>query len=116
MLQVIFLIPMAPTGFVYRSFTEAMDRLVKEEAEWINDCYVWLYRGAWQEWDIADMEMTIPIGPKDMERKKNAIFKHQSQKDAAMFPGNDSTGILATRGTAKYGNRYKIQCTWHGRV
>ena len=69
---------------------EAIDRFVKEGAEWINDCYLWLYRGAWQEWDIADMEMAIPIGPKDMERKKNAIFKHQSQKDAAMFPGNDS--------------------------
>ena len=69
---------------------EAMDRLAREGADWINDCYLWLYRGAWQEWDIADMEMTIPIGPKDMERKKNAIFKHQSQKDAAMFPGNDS--------------------------
>ncbi len=68
---------------------EAMDRLVKEGAEWINDCYLWLYRGAWQEWDISDMEMTVPIGPKDMQRKKNAIFKHQSQKDAAMFPGND---------------------------
>ncbi|MCJ7466616.1 MAG: glucosamine-6-phosphate deaminase [Maribacter sp.] len=68
---------------------EAMDRFVKEKAAWINDCYLWLYRGAWQEWDIADMEMTIPIGPKDMQRKKNAIFKHQSQKDAAMFPGND---------------------------
>ncbi len=68
---------------------KALDQLVKEGAEWINDCYVWLYRGAWQEWDIADMEMTIPIGPKDMERKKSAIFKHQSQKDSAMFPGND---------------------------
>ena len=67
----------------------AIDRLVQEGEEWINDCYVWLYRGAWQEWDIADMEMAIPIGPKDMERKKNAIFKHQSQKDSAMFPGND---------------------------
>jgi glucosamine-6-phosphate deaminase len=67
----------------------AVDRLVQEGVEWISDCYVWLYRGAWQEWDIADMEMAIPIGPKDMERKKNAIFKHQSQKDSAMFPGND---------------------------
>lgn len=67
----------------------AIDKLVKEGADWIKDCYVWLYRGAWQEWDIADMEMTVPIGPMDMERKKNAIFKHQSQKDAAMFPGND---------------------------
>lgn len=68
---------------------EAMHRLVEDKAEWVDDCYLWLYRGAWQEWDIADMEMAVPIGPKDMERKKNAIFKHQSQKDAAMFPGND---------------------------
>ncbi|MCR1026683.1 glucosamine-6-phosphate deaminase [Cellulophaga baltica] len=68
---------------------EALSQLKKDKVEWINDCYLWLYRGAWQEWDIADMEMTIPIGPKDMQRKKNAIFKHQSQKDAAMFPGND---------------------------
>lgn len=67
----------------------ALDQLVKEGEEWINDCYLWLYRGAWQEWDIADMEMAVPIGPKDMIRKRNAIFKHQSQKDAAMFPGND---------------------------
>jgi glucosamine-6-phosphate deaminase len=68
---------------------QALERLKQEKASWLKDCYVWLYRGAWQEWDIADMEMAVPIGPKDMERKKNAIFKHQSQKDSAMFPGND---------------------------
>ncbi len=68
---------------------EAIDRLVKENVPWINNTYVWLYRGAWQEWDISDMEMAVPIGPKDMARKRIAIFKHQSQKDSAMFPGND---------------------------
>ena len=68
---------------------KALERLKNEGAEWIRDCYVWLYRGAWQEWDIADMEMAVPIGPKDLERKRNAIFKHQSQKDSAMFPGHD---------------------------
>ncbi|MBT8237079.1 MAG: glucosamine-6-phosphate deaminase [Croceitalea sp.] len=67
----------------------ALKRLVDEGADWVNDCYVWLYRGAWQEWDVSDMEMAVPIGPKDMTRKINAIFKHQSQKDSAMFPGND---------------------------
>ncbi|WP_340202499.1 glucosamine-6-phosphate deaminase [Ascidiimonas sp. W6] len=67
----------------------AIDRLVKDKVDWIKDCYVWLYRGAWQEWDISDMEMAVPIGPKDMNRKRNAIFKHQSQKDSAMFPGSD---------------------------
>ncbi|MGB5403039.1 glucosamine-6-phosphate deaminase [Robiginitalea sp.] len=68
---------------------QALDRLKNEGAEWLDNCFIWLYRGAWQEWDIADMEMTVPIGPMDMERKKNAIFKHQSQKDSAMFPGHD---------------------------
>tara|TARA_B100001093_G_C26838539_1_gene1019474 strand:- start:124 stop:2043 length:1920 start_codon:yes stop_codon:yes gene_type:complete len=68
---------------------EALKQLKEAKAKWLDDCYVWLYRGAWQEWDIADMEMATPIGPRDMTRKINAIFKHQSQKDAAMFPGND---------------------------
>ncbi len=68
---------------------EALKQLKEAKTKWLEDCYVWLYRGAWQEWDIADMEMAIPIGPRDMTRKINAIFKHQSQKDAAMFPGND---------------------------
>ncbi|MCO5725428.1 glucosamine-6-phosphate deaminase [Robiginitalea marina] len=68
---------------------QSLERLKAEGADWLKDCYVWLYRGAWQEWDIADMEMAVPIGPKDLERKRNAIFKHQSQKDSAMFPGHD---------------------------
>jgi glucosamine-6-phosphate deaminase len=68
---------------------KTLEKLKEEGVEWIKDCYVWLYRGAWQEWEIADMEMAIPMGPKDMIRKRNAIFKHQSQKDAAMFPGSD---------------------------
>ncbi|MFP2994496.1 glucosamine-6-phosphate deaminase [Spongiivirga sp. MCCC 1A20706] len=66
---------------------DSLERLKAEH--WVKDCYLWLYRGAWQEWDIADMEMAVPIGPKDLARKRNAIFKHQSQKDSAMFPGND---------------------------
>ncbi len=68
---------------------QAIELLKQNREDWINNCYVWLYRGAWQEWEVADMEMTVPIGPKDMARKRNAIFKHQSQKDSAMFPGND---------------------------
>lgn len=69
---------------------EAVNLLIENKVDWIKDCYIWLYRGAWQEWDIADMEMAVPIGPKDLMRKRKAIFKHQSQKDSAMFPGNDS--------------------------
>ncbi|MDH5474815.1 MAG: glucosamine-6-phosphate deaminase [Cyclobacteriaceae bacterium] len=68
---------------------KAVYRLKEEGAEWLEDTYVWLYRGAWQEWGISDIEMAVPIGPKDLMRKRKAIFKHQSQKDEAMFPGND---------------------------
>jgi len=48
---------------------------------------VWLYRGAWQEWEPHEVDRVVPISPDDMELKKQAIFKHQSQKDRAMFPG-----------------------------
>ena len=57
---------------------------------WAVDCWVWLYRGAWQEWDINDIDMAIPLSPDELLTKRKAIFKHQSQKDTAVFPGNDS--------------------------
>ncbi|MEM6524468.1 MAG: glucosamine-6-phosphate deaminase [Bacteroidota bacterium] len=67
----------------------AVQQIKDEGVKWIKDTYVWLYRGAWQEWDIFDIEMAVPIGPRDLIRKRKAIFKHQSQKDEAMFPGHD---------------------------
>ena len=63
---------------------------LKGKSKWLADTYVWLYRGAWQEWDVWEIEMAVPIGPKDLMRKRRAIFKHQSQKDRALFPGHDS--------------------------
>jgi glucosamine-6-phosphate deaminase len=48
---------------------------------------VWLYRGAWQEWEPHEIERVVPLSPEELERKKIAIFRHQSQKDKAMFPG-----------------------------
>src|SRR5207244_13137882 len=48
---------------------------------------VWLYRGAWEEWEPHEIERAVPLSPCDLERKKNAVFRHQSQKDKAMFPG-----------------------------
>lgn len=56
----------------------------------LSDCYLWLYRGAWQEWDVHDIDMAVPLSPDELMRKRRAIFKHQSQKDRAMFPGNDA--------------------------
>jgi glucosamine-6-phosphate deaminase len=67
---------------------EAIKRLKYEP--WMKDCYVWLYRGAWQEWAIHQIEMAVPLSPEELLKKRKAIFKHQSQKDAALFPGNDS--------------------------
>ena len=51
------------------------------------DFEVWLYRGAWEEWEPHEVERVVPLSPEDLERKKQAIFRHQSQKDRAMFPG-----------------------------
>jgi len=56
---------------------------------WFAGCEVWLYRGAWQEWEPERIEMAVPLSPEEVVRKRNAIFKHQSQKDRAMFPGTD---------------------------
>ncbi|MBX2964684.1 MAG: glucosamine-6-phosphate deaminase [Cyclobacteriaceae bacterium] len=67
---------------------QAIDRLKKKA--WMKNCYVWLYRGAWQEWDIDQIEMAVPLSPEELLRKRRAIFKHQSQKDSALFPGTDA--------------------------
>jgi glucosamine-6-phosphate deaminase len=48
-----------------------------------------LYRGAWQEWDIDEVDMCVPLSPDELSKKTRAIFKHQSQKDSALFPGTD---------------------------
>jgi len=67
---------------------EAFRRL--QDAAWMKDCWLWLYRGAWHEWSIDEIEMTVPISPKEMDRKRKAIFMHQSQKDRPPFPGDDN--------------------------
>ncbi|SHG19692.1 glucosamine-6-phosphate deaminase [Fodinibius roseus] len=60
-----------------------------KDDDWIDDCKVWLYRGAWQEWDINEIEMAVPLSPEELTKKRKAIFKHQSQKDRPLFPGAD---------------------------
>lgn len=57
--------------------------------DWYESCSVWLYRGAWQEWAPDQIEMAVPLSPQEVERKRVAIFKHESQKDRALFPGSD---------------------------
>ena len=65
----------------------ALEELKSEP--WIKDCRMWLYRGAWQEWDVSDANMAVPLSPEEVVIKREAIFKHQSQKDRPLFPGSD---------------------------
>lgn len=61
---------------------------VKDE-EWMKNCRVWMYRGAWAEWEMDHIEMAVPISPEELRFKRNAILKHQSQAESAPFLGDD---------------------------
>lgn len=66
-------------------------KFCKEKGDrWINDCWLWLYKGAWQEWNIEDIEMAIPMSPEQVMKKRYGIFIHQSQKDMVPFQGSDN--------------------------
>jgi glucosamine-6-phosphate deaminase len=67
---------------------ESMKQLKLEP--FMEDCWLWLYRGAWHEWDISDIEMAVPMSPSQVMKKRYAIFCHQSQKDGVMFQGDDA--------------------------
>ncbi|HEV3324828.1 MAG TPA: glucosamine-6-phosphate deaminase [Puia sp.] len=69
---------------------ESLRRLKAAGDSWLNDCWLWLYKGAWQEWDISEIEMAIPMSPDQVRKKRFGIFIHQSQKDMVPFQGNDS--------------------------
>jgi glucosamine-6-phosphate deaminase len=73
---------------------------------WFRECYIWFYRGAWEEWEIEQIDMAVPISPEELERKRNAIFKHQTQKDGTMLLGGDIREVWEraeerNRGTAR---------------
>ena len=67
----------------------AIDLEKEAKAEWLKDCRVWMYRGAWAEWEIENIEMCVPISPEELRAKRNSILKHQSQMESAPFLGND---------------------------
>lgn len=68
---------------------EAALKKLKPKA-YMNECWVWLYRGAWAEWEIHEIEMAVPMSPDQVLKKRYGIFKHQSQKDGVVFQGEDS--------------------------
>jgi len=78
------------THLVCFNITLAALKRLRETENWVKDCWVWLYRGAWQEFDTWEIEMAVPLSPQEVIRKRNAIFKHQSQKDRPVFPGDDA--------------------------
>ncbi len=71
-----------------KAIVQAMREVASDD--WARACEVWLYRGAWQEWSPHEIEMAVPLSPSEVERKRMAIFKPESQKDRALFPGVDS--------------------------
>jgi len=86
---------------------EAISRI--KHREYMKNCWVWLYKGAWAEWDIDQIEMAVPMSPDQVFKKRMGIFKHQSQKDGVVFQGDDSREFWQraedrNRGTAQIYN------------
>jgi glucosamine-6-phosphate deaminase len=69
---------------------EAVEQLREEDCSWIADTHIWLYRGAWMEWELGRVDMAVPLSPDEVIKKRHAIFRHLSQKDIVPFPGDDS--------------------------
>jgi glucosamine-6-phosphate deaminase len=68
----------------------AFQQELKAEEPWTRDCRIWLYRGAWAEWDLWDIEMCVPMSPEELLQKRKSILKHQSQMESAPFLGDDA--------------------------
>ena len=68
---------------------EAIDQLKEEGESWMDGMHVWLYRGAWMEWELDRVDMAVPLSPDEVILKRHAIFRHLSQKDIVPFPGED---------------------------
>ena len=62
---------------------------VVKDDEWLKECHLWLYRGAWMEWDLGMVDMAVPLSPDELIMKRHAIYRHLSQKDIMPFPGSD---------------------------
>ncbi len=75
----------------HRVCTDAVLAVIDEvkDEEWMKNCRIWMYRGAWAEWEIDHIEMAVPISPEELRFKRNSILKHQSQMENAPFLGND---------------------------
>ena len=68
---------------------EAVEQLKEEGNKWLDKTHIWLYRGAWMEWELGRVDMAVPLSPDEVVKKRHAIFRHLSQKDIVPFPGED---------------------------
>ncbi len=68
---------------------DALEQLKEEGNAWLSETHVWLYRGAWMEWELGRVDMAVPLSPDEVVKKRHAIFRHLSQKDIVPFPGED---------------------------
>ena len=103
----------------HRVCTDAVFAAIDEEknagAEWLKDCRIWMYRGAWAEWEIENIEMAVPLSPEELHAKRNSILKHQSQMESAPFLGNDERLFWQrsedrNRGTASLYDQLGLAC------
>ncbi|MBR3066660.1 MAG: glucosamine-6-phosphate deaminase, partial [Prevotella sp.] len=103
----------------HRKCTDAVLAAIDEEknagAEWLKECRIWMYRGAWAEWEIENIEMCVPMSPEELRAKRNSILKHQSQMESAPFLGNDERLFWQraedrNRGTAKLYDDLGLAC------
>ena len=103
----------------HRVCTDAVFAAINEEknagAEWLKDCRIWMYRGAWAEWEIENIEMAVPLSPEELRAKRNSILKHQSQMESAPFLGNDERLFWQrsedrNRGTASLYDQLGLAC------
>ena len=103
----------------HRVCTDAVFAAIDEEknagAEWLKDCRIWMYRGAWAEWEIENIEMAVPLSPEELRAKRNSILKHQSQMESAPFLGYDERLFWQrsedrNRGTASLYDQLGLAC------
>ena len=93
----------------------AIDLEKEAGAKWLKDCRIWMYRGAWAEWEIENIEMCVPLSPEELRAKRNSILKHQSQMESAPFLGNDERLFWQraedrNRGTAQLYDELGLAC------
>ena len=79
--------PHGTHGICLEAILRAYDVICDDH--WFDDCYTWWYRGAWQEWNIENVDMAVPISPSELSIKRKAIYKHNSQNNGPVFPGDD---------------------------